>query len=170
MSLATGFATMSHSFSAVEDFKPLGMFEPEIHFTYTAVERWRKTGLTIADVGRLLDELWQNVRGATGYRWANQHNFIDDISGHPGISFAIHGDAFCMWEANHGRSMGDLTELPDQNTLYAWLTNISEDKVQCNKCGGWFGDGEWRHYSFAGAVCNADYDPKVHKPPDTRGD
>lgn len=28
----------------------------------------------------------------------------------------------------------------------------------------------WRSFSFAGAVCNEHYDPKVHKGPDTRGD
>jgi hypothetical protein len=146
----------------------LGYVEPQLHFSSSTVHNWRRKGYTMAELRQALEHLRKEVKVASRYFYDNSHFFID-YGGTPSISFHILNDnLISMWEVNHGRSIGSFEEIPAE--LSEMLHNIQRNRVPCAVCHQWFGDGEWVHFSFAGAVCKEHYDPKVHKPPDTRGD
>lgn len=145
-----------------------GAFEPQIHFSYSTVVKWRKNKISLANLSKALEELRIRVKEASGYTWDNGHFFIDDVCGMPAIEFAVTADSFSMWEANHNTSIGDFTSIPNDLSVMV-NEHIAAGAVRCSECGGWFGEGKWVSYSFAGAVCNKDYDPAKHKGPDSSG-
>jgi len=151
----------------IEATSTLGYFEPQIHFSSSAPRLWRQKKLSMGQLRHSMEVMRMGVKAHTGYRWDNNHFFIDDIFGHPALKVVVMEGDMCLWEANFNTHVGDFETIPPD--IDEWIRRIAEKKVRCSECGEWFGAGEWRHFSFAGAVCEADYNPAKHKGPDTRG-
>lgn len=144
----------------------LGFFEPQIHFTYSAIELWRREGFTFQQIKEALEELRVATKKATGYFWDNEHIFVDDIYGKPALQIMVHEDGIDLWETNHGTHVGTFVEIPEDITKLI-NNEIHEGKVRCSEGGEWV--KKFIKYSYAGAVCHEHFDPKKHKAPDSSG-
>lgn len=141
---------------------------PQLHFDYMKPDQWRRAGLTLKGLGDALESLRVASKDAIGYFWDNSHFYIDDIYGRSALLFFVSqdGSTLHLWEARSGTSVGDFEAIPDD--IRTMIDEAGEGKVRCAVGGEW--TKEWKRFSFAGAVCPEHYDPKVHLPPDTRGD
>lgn len=147
----------------------LGAFTPQIHFSYMAPWDWKRKGFSWLQIKDMLNEMRKAQKQALNYVWDNEHFYLDDLFGHPAIKFSIYSDGsgIGLWNARTNSNIGSFKSFPDD--IEVWLTRyIPEGYNKCNDCGKWV--KEWKHYSFAGAVCLSCYDPTRHLPPDTRGD
>lgn len=144
----------------------LGFFEPQIHFSYSQMETWRRRGVKLTDLAKELNDLRIRMKEAAGYFWDNSHFYVDDIYGKPAISFLVRDDGIDMWEANHGTSLGDFAEIPED---IARIINdhIAVGEVKCSEDGEWV--KEFKRFSYTGAVCVKHFDPVRHKGPDSSG-
>lgn len=163
---------------------------PEIHFDYLEPRQWE--GKTFKQLHGEMNELRKKVKDATGYFWDNSHFYINDCFGRPALTVGFYETNIAFWNARNGASIGSFYERTGKEKLLAavvgsdifavdavfteemaklideWTHKVSEGLTMCNECRGWF--GEYRAYSYAGAVCNGCFDPKRHTMPDTMGD
>lgn len=143
----------------------LGFFEPQIHFSYSQLEKWRDRKVSMADLAKELDNLRIRMKEAAGYYWDNSHFYVDDIYGKPAIIFVVMDEGISMWEANHKTSIGNFDEIPED--IRQIIDHIAEGEVRCSEDGEWV--KEFKRYSYAGAVCVAHFNPAKHKGPDSSG-
>jgi hypothetical protein len=114
------------------------------------------------------------VKEATGYAWDNSHFMIDDSYGYPALSIMFGGNSISVWNAKNRRSIGRLAgdEFTKEHarTLEGWADKVQELLTRCNECKQWVKEGEWKAYSYAGAVCLSCYDSEKHQWPSTMHD
>jgi hypothetical protein len=145
--------------------------EPQIHFSNTEPSHWTKKSLK--ELNKEMDALRIEIKNATKYTWDNTHFYIDSIFGRPALQVGFYEKDISFWNAETGTSMGSFDKFTDEEyaKVRDWIHHIEDREVMCCECEKWVPDKtQGHHYSFAGFVCNKCYDPKVHLPPDTRGD
>jgi hypothetical protein len=146
-------------------------FQPEIHFDYLEHEKWINKPLS--QLYKEMDELRKKVKVASGYTWDNSHFFINSIYGRPALQVGFYNGSISFWNAETGTSIDSFSEFgrEESNKVNEWISHIEKHEIQCNDCGEWVKKSEeGQYYSFAGFVCNKCYNPKVHLPPNTKGD
>lgn len=123
-----------------------------------------------------MEKIRLKLKEAVNYTWDNSHFYITDIYGKLSITLLFSPDyginawsyntgakIITQWNYNRKWTKKDTKELQDI------VHHLEEGETQCQVCKNWFKTGDWKHYSFAGAVCNKDFDPRIHLPPDTSG-
>ena len=133
-------------------------------------------GKSFFELHKTFDEMRRLAKTITNYNWDNGHLFIGKVVDQLLIQISFHpdGSGYSLWNKKTGTALVTPTHAvkfwsdKDSEYLKNYADNIEAGYVQCLECSGW--TKEWHHYSFAGAVCNEHYDPKVHVPPDTSGD
>lgn len=145
-----------------------GYCTPYVVFDKYQLNRW--TSLSMLELHEELEKLRKNVKGATDYHWDNTHFYISDIYGKLALQFQTSRSSISFWNARNSRFIRDFTEVTDEvvKTIFDYIYQIEHGKTMCGACQKWVSD--YKTFSFAGAVCFDCYDPKVHLPPDTRGD
>ena len=116
------------------------------------------------------DTLRLRVKEAIGYTWGNWHMQITgNWAGAQPVTVLPSDSTVTLW-TQRGTSIGTYTHPLDVREFEKIIEEAGRGLLNCNKCRKWFKPEEGRTYSFAGWVCKDCYDPKVHLPPDTRGD
>ncbi len=164
--------------------------KPEIHFDYLEPKRWE--GKSIRQLYDEMNELRKKVKEAIGYQYDNSHFFINDCYGRLALIISFYEKGIHFWNAKNGCAMDSFLVPSDKNKIltqiigtesviesneftsfmseliYEWTRKIEDGFTQCCDCKKWV--KEYISYSYAGVVCKECYNPKVHLPPDTRGD
>jgi hypothetical protein len=146
------------------------IMEPQIHFSTSDIRKWE--GKATYQLHEEMDSLRVKVRDASGYRWDNSHFFIDDGFGKPALKVLFYGDGISFWNARNGVALDTFTRLTwaadTSEAIREWVDKIEKGLTRCQDCKGWV--KHINHFDFAGGVCDKCYNPKIHLPPDTRGD
>lgn len=116
---------------------------------------------------------FEDLRKITNFKTPDGRSsllYITDGTGKVQLQFACWEQAVTLYASSSIslKSFSDWTLFKAQ--LPTFIQKVSEGKWYCDSCGKWKSKGRFKHYSFAGIVCEKCYNPTFHTPPDTRGD
>lgn len=125
------------------------------------------------------------VKNAVDYPYGNQHFYIENIYGKATLTIGVYtykgsemiqkpdGYEISFWNYWNGRALSPairhINDEPftqkDYETIQTNLAKVTQGLTQCTVCHEWV--DEYQSYSYAGAACDACYEPTKHKQPET---
>lgn len=148
---------------------------PAVHFSYMQFMPFGEWGCGLAKVSEQLEALRKSLKDACGYRYDNDHFYLEDMYGRPLIRFNVTPDSAVFYDVTGTIFLFSFTKERWEKTPVACyeriqdaLDALGEGKKLCYECGSWVEEG--KQFGFTGFVCNDCYDPLKHRPPDMKGD
>ncbi len=96
--------------------------------------------------------------------------WIEDLTGKPQLQFVVGTESLTLYAGPSISLITFVDWLEFKVKLPTFIANIKAGKWYCGQCNKFKSQKRFKHFSFAGIVCDKCYDPNFHRPPDTRGD